>query len=151
MNSFSFRKFTLPLWIREGGNMRLWETSKARAKSTGKVMMAWTRLISVEMEGVDRFEINLFLTLVPSVFTHTHPPPQYTHSELSLALSLLWPFISPFFTSLFFPLHCRFLQETFPNALEWMPLPFALITPTLFQFKYLSSLIIICMHNTCVW
>lgn len=32
-----------------------------------------------------------------------------------------------------------------------MPLPFALITPRLSQFKYLSPLTIICMCNTCVW
>lgn len=43
-----------------------------------KMVMAWTRLISIEMEGVDRFEMKLFPTLLPSVLTHTPPIPIHT-------------------------------------------------------------------------
>lgn len=50
---------------------------EATARSTEE-MVAWAKLMAIETEGVDKFEINLFPTLLSSVFSHIPQPRTHT-------------------------------------------------------------------------
>lgn len=114
---------------------------EATAKSTEE-MVAWAKLMAIETEGVDKFEINLFPTLLSRVFSHI-PQPLHTHTlnpRVLLPRTLFFPASS---LPWFFYLNCHFLQEAIPYVLVWGPFPCALITPNLSPVKYSSSLVIV--------